>query len=183
MDCQSQRAPGSPCFSLSNDSLLVFLALFACAFFFAADVDAVCDVQIANDPHKFVCGGQPFFWMGDTSWAFSTSELPCTIFNNAVDCGSQANSNFKTYIDGRRDRGFNVLQGNLYTLPDADLHSNNENNESPFCPKVGSQCANPNNLEHAARRELVLETGTNKERIHANQEFPFWIHRNRWCRL
>ncbi|HSE41897.1 MAG TPA: DUF4038 domain-containing protein [Acidobacteriota bacterium] len=115
----------------------LFLSLFFC---FIQSAYAVCDIK--TNGRNFAClDNSRFFWMGDTSWTFSTSDLPC-----GTSCSS---GDFAGYVDVRAAQGFNVIQGNIFHYPkaaepgrnaDEDVKATNENNNSPFCTKSGSQC-------------------------------------------
>ena len=55
-------------------------------------------LQVSPDGRHLVCGGKPFFWLGDTAWLL-TEKLSA----------SQAGD----YLENRAAKGFNVIQATL----------------------------------------------------------------------
>ena len=60
-------------------------------------------LRIAEDGRHFICGGAPFFWVGDTLWSAFTNPTA---------------EEWREYLEHRRAQGFNVIQIN--TLPQWD---------------------------------------------------------------
>jgi hypothetical protein len=76
-------------------AILAALACFAADTGFAAE--PLQPIRVSDNGHYFVkADGTPFFWQADTAWG---------IFNHAAPADVDA------YLDDRKARGFNVIQG------------------------------------------------------------------------
>jgi hypothetical protein len=95
-------------------AILVALACCAADTGFAAE--PLQPVRVSDNGHYFVkADGAPFFWQADTAWG---------IFNHAAPADVDA------YLDDRKARGFNVIQG-VIALWDYNRHTNCDG-ELPF---------------------------------------------------
>src|ERR1700677_3508591 len=92
-------------------SVVAWLILFLfCVPSPAQDIQPPQTINVSEiNPHYFVkADGTPFFWQADTAWG---------IFNHAAPADVDA------YLDDRKAKGFNVIQG-VIALWDYARHTN-----------------------------------------------------------